>query len=189
MKTEIKIIKALLEGKEGHTIREIAKLTGADYRIVHEAVSRLLKKGLVDKRQVGKAVEITFSNKFSKEVFEAETEKAEGLLKDKNIKVLYEKLGALSFQLTALIFGSYAKGKAGKGSDIDLMVICGEEEEKQVESLVHTLPLNIHLTTLTTTDFVKMAKSKEFNVVNEAIKNSIILIGIENYYRLVGNAK
>jgi len=34
-----------------------------------------------------------------------------------------------------------------------------------------------------------MAKSKEFTVVSEAIKNNIIFIGIEEYYRLLSNAR
>jgi hypothetical protein len=34
-----------------------------------------------------------------------------------------------------------------------------------------------------------MAKSKEFSVVSEVIKKNIILIGIEEYYRLLGNTK
>ena len=46
----------------------------------------------------------------------------------------------------------------------------------------------IHLTAVTYKDFIYMAKSKEFTVVSEAIKNNIILVGIEEYYRLLKNA-
>ena len=34
-----------------------------------------------------------------------------------------------------------------------------------------------------------MIQSKEFTVGSEAMKNNIILIGIEDYYRLLKNAK
>jgi hypothetical protein len=34
-----------------------------------------------------------------------------------------------------------------------------------------------------------MLKTKEFSVVSEAIKNNIILVGIEDYYRLMENVK
>jgi hypothetical protein len=33
-----------------------------------------------------------------------------------------------------------------------------------------------------------MSKSREFTVVSEALRNNIILIGIEEYYRLLSNA-
>ena len=32
-----------------------------------------------------------------------------------------------------------------------------------------------------------MAKSREFTVVSEAIKRNILLVGIEDYYRLMEN--
>ncbi len=189
MKTEIKAIKALLlEKEEGLTISGIAKKTGSDYRIVHTAVSRLLKKGIVEKRNVGKSAEIKLKKRFSKEVFEAENERREELVKNKGMKVLYEKLGSLPFPLIALVFGSYSKGNAKRGSDIDLMVICPADKADHVENLISLMPLDIHLTVLKREEFLEMAKSKGFNVVNEAMKNNIILIGIEEYYRLVENA-
>jgi len=37
--------------------------------------------------------------------------------------------------------------------------------------------------------FSAMAKSKEFTVISEILKNNIILIGIEEYYRLLKNVR
>ena len=49
------------------------------------------------------------------------------------------------------------------------------------------MPEKIHLTNVNYGNFINMAKSKEFTVVSEAIKNNIILNGIEEYYRLLKN--
>jgi len=51
------------------------------------------------------------------------------------------------------------------------------------------LPDKIHLTTVSYNDFINMSKSKGFSVVSEAVKNNIILLGIEEYYRLLSNAR
>jgi len=37
-------------------------------------------------------------------------------------------------------------------------------------------------------NFIRMARSREFTVVSGALKSNIILIGIEEYYRLLSNA-
>ncbi|MBM4241617.1 MAG: nucleotidyltransferase, partial [Euryarchaeota archaeon] len=49
--------------------------------------------------------------------------------------------------------------------------------------------LEIHLTFFTYEEFLSMAQSREFSVVLEAIKNNIILVGIEDYYRLMENVR
>lgn len=190
MKTEIKILKALLEEKEkSYTTRELSKKINADYKIAYVATEKLYDKGLIKKRKLGNTTEIKLSEKFSKEIFEAELERRENLLQNRNLRILYEKLSSLPFSFIALIFGSFAKGKIAKGSDIDLMVICEKNRIKEVESVVSLLPLNIHLVVLNNEEFLSMAKSKEFSVVSEAMKSNVILIGIENYYKLIKNVE
>ena len=84
-----------------------------------------------------------------------------------------------------LLFGSYAKGTKTKHSDIDLLTI--SENENKISSVLSILPLKIHLTVLKPVEFISMARSKEFSVVSEALKKNIILIGIDEYYRLMQN--
>lgn len=188
MRTETKIIRVLLEERDrGYTIRDVARKIGSDYRIVHIATARLLGKHVVEKRKVGRATEIKLSNRWSREVFEAEFERRERLLRDKGIAVLYEKLLRLPFSFVALVFGSYARGKAKKGSDIDLMIVCEKGREKELEGAIALLPLRIHPTILTYGEFLQMARSKAFNVVNEALKSNVLLVGLEEYYRLIEN--
>jgi len=49
--------------------------------------------------------------------------------------------------------------------------------------------LDIHLTILNFEEFMDTAMSKEFTVVSEAMKNNIILVGIEDYYRVLNNVR
>ncbi|MEN6592585.1 MAG: nucleotidyltransferase domain-containing protein [Methanobacterium sp.] len=86
-----------------------------------------------------------------------------------------------------MIFGSYARGNETKASDIDLMVICENGRDVDIQRIISLFPLDIHLVSLNFEEFNSMAKTKEFNVVGEALVNNIILIGIEDYYRMLEN--
>ena len=99
------------------------------------------------------------------------------------------KINSLKFPFIALIFGSYAKGKKSKTSDIDLMIISESGREKEFEKLMNLLPLDIHLVTFNFDEFLFMAKNQDFSVVSEALNLNIILFGIEDYYRVLENVR
>jgi len=63
------------------------------------------------------------------------------------------------------------------------------KQAKMMQEKLEVLPLKIHLTAITYESFIEMLKTKEQNVVSEALKKNIILFGIEDYYRLIQNAK
>ncbi|MBI4447783.1 nucleotidyltransferase domain-containing protein [Candidatus Woesearchaeota archaeon] len=188
MKAEIKILKLLISHtEEKFTIKKIAERAKINYRIAHENVSQMEKEGLIQVAKIGNTKICEFTNKFNKSVFEAEYERRWDLLKNKDFLVLHKRLFELQFPFIALLFGSHAKRKANKHSDIDLLTIGGDE--KEIRSIISLWPEKIHLTLATYKEFIHMAKSKEFTVVSEAIKNNIILVGIEEYYRLMSNAQ
>lgn len=188
METENKIIKYLIEMKKEMIIRELAKAIGADYKIVHTAVNRLIVKGVLDSKKIGKSIQVRFSGRLSKEVIEVEYERRKRMLQNKSISLLVdtikEKIMTVNFIL--LLFGSYAKGNQNKNSDIDLMFIVNDKRiEKRIEEAISILPLKTHLLVFTEEQFVSMKNSRELNVVKEAIKNNVILYSIEQYYELI----
>jgi len=188
MNAEIKILKLLLNNKEEKfTIKKIAERAKINYRIAYEKVSQMEKGGLIKVTKIGNTKICELTNKFDKSVFEAEYGRRTDLLNNKDFLVLYKRLSELQFSFVALLFGSHAKRKTNKHSDIDLLTIGGDE--KEIRSTISLWPEKIHLTSVTYKDFIHMAKSREFTVVSEAIKNNIILVGIEEYYRLVLNAQ
>ncbi|MBM3200498.1 nucleotidyltransferase domain-containing protein [Candidatus Woesearchaeota archaeon] len=184
----IKVLKLLIERKEDKlTIKKIAEALKINYRTAYESAMQLEKEGLIMTTKIGNSRQCEFSYAFSSKVFEAEELRKEGLFKNKDFLIIHNRLSELKFSFIALLFGSWAKGAANKHSDIDILTIGGDE--KEIRSTVSLLPDKIHLTSITYEDFIRMAKSNEFTVISEAIKSSIILIGTEEYYRLLKNAK
>jgi DNA-binding MarR family transcriptional regulator len=185
----VEVLKLLIDrGEEELNISSLSKLTGIDYKNAYNIVKRLNAEGLVRVERFGKALRCTLNRKNHPLIFEAENERRKRLLENRDMGVLSAKLDRLPFPIVALIFGSYARGQAEKGSDIDLMVICEKNRAEEVERTLSLLPLSIHLTVLTWEEFLAMAKSREFTVVSQALKYNVIITGIEDYYRLMENA-
>ncbi|MGZ7043763.1 MAG: nucleotidyltransferase domain-containing protein [Methanobacterium sp.] len=188
MNNSTRLIRALIENEgQNISIAQLSKRSGMDYKNVYNSVKQLEKEGLLTLERFGNALNCILNKKIHPIIFEAEFERRKNLLTDKNLQILYKKLKSLNFSFIALIFGSYAKGTSSKGSDIDLMVIGEKNREKEIERIISLLPLNIHFVFLNYGEFLGMGRSKEFTVVSEAMKRNIILIGIEDYYRLIEN--
>ena len=188
MKTENKIVKLFIEEEKPKTIREISKKIKADYRITYTAAQRLLVKKIMLSTTIGKSTLCELNQDyFGIEIYKAESEINKDFLKNKNIRQLYkEVMGKIknSFFIF-LIFGSYAKKEQIKSSDLDIIFISNEVDfEKQIQNILSLIPIKTHTLVFTEEEFIRMKDSKKSNVVKEAIKNNIILYGIENYYML-----
>jgi len=186
MKSDIEILKLLIDRKEDRfTIKKIAETLKINYRIAYEQAMKLEKEGLLRITKTGNSKICDFTSKFDHKVFEAEYLRRKELFRNKDFLIIHNRLAELKFPFIALLFGSHAKGTAKKHSDIDILTIDGDE--KEIKAAISLLPDKIHLTALNYENFIHMAKSKEFTVASEALKNNIILIGIEEYYRLLSN--
>ena len=187
MDSDIKILKLLLTNKEKiFTINQLSKSLNINYRIAYEQVNLLEKSGILKVEKIGNSKICEFIYKFNNQVYEAEYLRRIELFKNKDFLIIRNRLAELNFVFIALLFGSHVKGTANKHSDIDILAIGGDESE--IKKALSLLPDKIHLTTIAYKDFINMIKSKEFTVVSEVMKNNIILIGIEEYYRLLENA-
>ncbi|HLC65457.1 MAG TPA: nucleotidyltransferase domain-containing protein [Candidatus Nanoarchaeia archaeon] len=188
MITEIKVLTALREANRSMTIRQISKAIRSDYRITHTGVKRLAGKGALDITTVGKSSLCSINaSHFGMELYIAEQERRNRLLRDRNISALFkEVMGKIGTRLFVfLIFGSYAKGSQKVSSDIDLMFIANEKGlEERVLQILSLLPLKCHPIIFTEEEFIRMRDSAKQNVIKEAISHNIILFGIESYYGL-----
>ena len=188
MKTIQKIITLFIANRKAKTIREISKSISADYKITHTAVERLISRGIVEKEIVGKSSLCSLNpNYFGPEIYIAENSRKEKILKSSNINQLcreiFSKIDTSFFVF--LLFGSYAKNKQTKLSDIDIMFISNEKDfETKISNIISLIPLKIHALIFTEEEFIRMKDSKKSNVVKEAIENNIILYGIETYYKI-----
>lgn len=188
MKTAQNIIRAFIEDNEPKTIREIAQRIKADYKITHTAVQLLIKKKIVLCRRVGKSSWCSLNSLYyGSELYLAEEERKEELLKNRNIEQVYNEILAKinTCFFIMLLFGSYAKRHQTKTSDIDLMFITNNKSfEERIQTIISIVPLKIHALVFTEEEFKRMKDAKESTVVKEALKRNIILYGTETYYQL-----
>ncbi len=179
----INILVFLLKNKEEEfTISQIAKALDINYRIAHEQTKLLEKEGLIRTKRAGKALLCSLTGEFNEKIYLAEYQRREEFLKNKDFKTIHKRFSEAKQNYILLLFGSHSKNQATKQSDIDLLAIT--ENEKELKEINEQIPKNIHLTTVNYKTFIEMIKTREINVGNETIKNNIILLGIEEYYRL-----
>ena len=186
MMSKIAILKSLIENGSMN-IRDVSKKLDIDYKNTYNIIMGLHKSNAISLKRFGKAVSCSVNKTAHPLIYETEYERRKILLKNANLQILYEKLNEMKFNFVALIFGSYSKGKTTRKSDIDVLIISEKNREKEIDGKISLLPLPIHATYLTLEEFTKMSKSKEFTVVAEVMKSNVILVGIEDYYRLIEN--
>jgi len=186
------IIKSLIEHKnEELNIRNISKALKMDYKNVYSIIKRLEKISLVKIETFGQSSRVKLNAIVHPLVFEAEFERRKEILKDKNLAVMLSnfKRAIKSKLYVLLLFGSYANKTQTKNSDIDLMFICpdGLEDafEKDVSRIARSMPLPLHPLVFSDSQFLGMINAKESNVGQEALKNNVILYGIETYYEMI----
>jgi predicted nucleotidyltransferase len=188
MKTETKIIQALIEQRKSMTIRALSRLIKSDYRITHTAIKNLIRKQAVLAKTVGKSSLCSLNGDYyGLEIYLAEKQRTESLLKNKNINQLYKEVMAKvkTGLFVFLVFGSYAKGLQTRKSDIDLLFISDEKGfQKKIDSILSLLPLETHALVFTQAEFLQMRDSRSMNVVKEAMENNIILYNADTYYFL-----
>jgi predicted nucleotidyltransferase len=183
-----KILIYMLDHKEEKfTINQLSKKLNLNYRIAHQTIKSLEKEQLIKTEKAGRSLLCSLTYKFNEKLFSAEYQRTQKLLKNKTFKVIHKRFSEIQQNFILLLFGSQAKKQADKHSDIDLLAIT--ENEKEIKETAELMPLNIHLTTTTYNSFIQMIKSNELTVGSEVLKNNIILIGIEDYYRLLKNAQ
>lgn len=188
MKNPIKIIKFFIENKEEQfSILFISKHLNMNYRIAFSEIKKLEKEKIIGIKKLGNSNQCFYNYKFNEKTLAVEIQRKEHLLKDKNINVIYTRLNEIKDPLYILIvFGSYAKGKETKGSDIDLCIISNNQEIKnKALQIIRTISLNIHCLDFSVKEFADMLKTTENNVGKEIIKNNVILKGAEQLYELI----
>lgn len=189
---KLSILRFLIENsEEDYSIRKIALARRINYKSAYKVVKKLGKEGIVNVKKYGNASIVKFNYNFNESVFIVENQRKEDFLKNKDFKVLYKRIMEIKNPFfICLIFGSYAKGTARKGSDLDLCVITNEKEVKsEISAILDITPFDIHYLEFSSDDFIKMLKTTEFNVGREIVKNKIILKGIEEFYELIDHAK
>jgi len=176
---------------EQFAIREVARLTRLDYKRTHTTIQNLVKKGILIKTRQANIDLCCLNLKGDlSSVYYVEMLRAKEFL-DKHVELknffetLNEKIKTLYYAL--IIFGSFARGKEKKTSDVDLLIIAptrliGEEIERIVGSESILLNNNVQPIVLDEAEFIENLSGKKVNVVVEVFKNHIIITGVEAFY-------
>lgn len=124
----------LLHPDQRYHVREIARLTGTTPGTLQRELAKLAEVGLLDRTRVGN--QVLYSASEACPVF---TELASILRKTSGLNdVLAQALAPIASGIrVAFVFGSMASGKAGAGSDVDLMIIGDGADYGKVVSLLY----------------------------------------------------
>ncbi len=172
----IAIVENLL--RKPNYIRGIAKELRTNQTTVARKMKQLYEGNIVDFRQEGRNKVFSLRNTIEAKQYAciAELHKAlETVGKYPRLRVVFEKIRRNSRITLAVLFGSYAKGTAGKDSDIDIYVdTCDRSIKKEVELVDSRIS-------------VKIGKyDRNSLLIREIEKNHIIIKGVEEYYEKSG---
>lgn len=190
-KSEIAVLELFVSKiLESFTIREVSRLIKKDLKIVHTSIKKLLSSGFFIKEKNG--LRLNYQLNISDLAYIENLRKDEFFKKHSLIKIhihnFLSKCDNKFFIL--LIFGSYALGKESKQSDIDLLAITPQKDDKferQLKSSLSSSSTEFHVTLIDKSSFKEMlAKRDEINVVNECLNDHILLYGAEHFYALLG---
>ena len=202
--TLLKIIELMRKNIDlGLTISQISKLLKIGYVPAYNHITEMEKEGIIKVLKVGnsKQCKLNLENQKTRHLLqEIDIKRKEELFnKNTKIKSIIESLISkitekyLSELLSIVLFGSYAKGTANKKSDIDLMFIISDLEDKNLRESIerecasYQHSHNIKISPLITNieEFKKMLNSKELNVGKETKEFGISLYGHELFWRVV----
>lgn len=193
--TENKILGSLLRRPlESRSMHKISLDTKLSYVTVHKLIPSLTTRRLVKQEKKGKAnlISVDFENAKLEELSSAVLSEKMALLRNyPQIAILTKEIEeALAGKLyILLLFGSYAKGKPKKESDIDFLFITPRREDiegykEKINKALRLSALKKHFNIVSMDDFMDMLNQK-YSVGREAFQQGIVLFGTEPYYAMV----
>jgi predicted nucleotidyltransferase len=176
-KTRVRLLTLFLlnPGRE-YYIREISRMTNENTNAVRRELANLASFGLLFGQRKGHQQYYTVNRDFFLyEDLQKLVLKTEGVG-----RVIRENLAALGTIECMFLYGSFAAGKAGAASDIDLFII-GDVDEGRLIPLVHqseqALRREINYTLMQPGEFRKRRKAGDPFVKNVMNEDRIVISG------------
>jgi len=167
----------LLLLKDENHLRGIARQLKESHSTLLRRLDRLVKENMLDYKREGKnKVFFIKKNLQAKNyVFNAERYKLIRLLNEHNeLGIIIENILKNTEERLILLFGSYAKSAAKKGSDIDIFI---ETRNRKVKENIEMVNSRIK---------VKIGDfDLDSQLIKEIIKNHIVLRGVEEFYEKI----
>lgn len=179
------------------TIRKVSLELAIPYMTLSRMIQKLSQQGLILLQKVGNyhTVRLNLQNLILRHhlIISSEEITNEYLSKQPLISILRKTILKYPFPTyTALLFGSYAKNKQEKHSDIDLAIISKNKTvlqklKKEMSHLEKLYETEINILVFTPSQFREMLTSTEENVGKQILKNNIILYNSESFWEVVLN--
>lgn len=176
---------------ENFSIRQISLKSKLPYSDTHKSIRKLKDMGIVRLTKLSNSWIVAYN--FDEITVGAYIEGLKAkifLSKHLNIqyflKLFEKKIPFVSYSI--IIFGSYAKGKSKKGSDIDMIILTEKDKIDVIEKVYKTMnfysTLKIDAHFFTYKELIQMLKATtKVNIATESYKNHVILSGAENYLK------
>jgi predicted nucleotidyltransferase len=197
MKLELRIVDFLFRNVGTKpSIHQISESLQEHYSLVHRVVSRLSFRGVIIRSSAGKALlcSLNLSSERTIAMLQlSEIERRDEFLGgNKELKLVVDDLleslkPQLKNILAVVLYGSYARGTAAKGSDIDVLLLTRGwlEVEKATRSAYAKYGKILAPVAMTAADFRRQTDGA---LVGEIVKEHYVLHGVENFVRLVVGA-
>lgn len=169
---KMEIVLALLKGS-AH-VRRLSKLTSIPHATLSRALNEMVKENMLDFKQDGRNKVFVLKKGIEALAVARSAEDyklMKFLLEYPGMAVLSEEILKRCRSRLILLFGSYAKFTAKKGSDIDVFIETGK---KSIKSEVEKIDSRIN---------AKIGRFDPKNIlVKEIIKDHVILRGVDEFY-------
>ena len=193
-----KLLIYLVSNKDTQiTIREISLSLNIPYMTLSRLIKKLSKQKLITIEKKGNNYLCKINLKYpllKHYLIIASEEITQGYLYQQPIISIIHKtiLKYASKNNVALLFGSYAKNKPEKHSDIDLAVISKnkkslEKLKKELSYLEKLYDKEINILIFTPNQFKEMLNTTEENVGKQILKNHLILYNPELFWEVALN--
>ncbi len=181
------------------TIRKISQELGKNYRNTYDSLQDLIKQKVVKKKRIGRSdvcsLDLKQKDTVNAIVSAEELRKVEIEIKYPVIKRLIAELVEKFKKYTAffclVVFGSYASGTARTNSDLDILIILPNLNQKnnlikEINALQITTTKKISSIIIEEKEFEEMLRSKEeLNVGKETLRKHIIFYNPQIFWEMV----
>jgi len=193
----MKMIEILAEiyKNPGIHVRELSRKVKIELPAVKNHLNKLLKENLIYKKYEGRNLKFFLNVKnlyIIPYLYQIEYLRMKNL--PKTIKnIVFDFLSSLKIKPTlTVIFGSYARGNYTKTSDVDIMLVFNDVDEKDLEvkaRLVNSrYSIRIEPIYLSWDEFKKKFFDEKDSFMKEVKENKIIINGME-YWVMLENEK
>ncbi|MBU1204218.1 MAG: nucleotidyltransferase domain-containing protein [Nanoarchaeota archaeon] len=189
---ELRILELFMKNPfASYTIRELMKrIKTKSYDWTHKTATKLIKENIIKTEKKGQANLCTLNlNEHKTILYLSLLEETKAI----TIKIpnLSKIMGVVPSQFNILLItGSYVDGTHTEESDMDVVAIIENKEEKKwvINQLTNKGELMIpklHPYVFTREEFLEMLSNNEQNYGKEIEKKHLIIFGAENYYQIL----